>query len=84
MIQLLILLLFNFQGEPADAERQLENLFKDHCEYTLQVNPLFATGQGVYEWNHRLPESGLNAVGERKLKRSIRLNMKGCAVEYPG
>lgn len=65
MIQILILLLFILQGEPADAEHQLQNLFDDHWEYTLEANPLFATGQGVHEWNHKLPETGLEALAAR-------------------
>ena len=65
MIQLLVVLLFIFQVEPNDAERRLQDLFEDQWEYSLEVNPLFATGQGVHEWNHKLPETGLEALAAR-------------------
>jgi len=38
-------------------EQDLHQLFKDHYEYSLTVNPLFATNQGIERFNDRLPDT---------------------------
>lgn len=44
------------------ADDQLQNLFDDHWEYTLESSPLFATNQGDERFNDRLPDSSPEAV----------------------
>ncbi|MCC5914022.1 MAG: DUF885 domain-containing protein [Balneolaceae bacterium] len=47
------------------ADDQLQNLFDDHWEYTLQTSPLFATNQGDDRFNDRLPDSSPEAMEYR-------------------
>jgi uncharacterized protein (DUF885 family) len=61
-LPLLILFLFT---SCISAEDQLQNVFEDHWEFTLQNSPLFATNQGDHRFNDRLPESSLDALEQR-------------------
>ncbi|MCC5908431.1 MAG: DUF885 domain-containing protein [Balneolaceae bacterium] len=58
---ILVLLLMVFFGCQS-ADGQLQALFDDHWEYSLQSNPLFATAQSDHRFNDRLPETGLEAM----------------------
>ncbi|MCC5940798.1 MAG: DUF885 domain-containing protein [Balneolaceae bacterium] len=60
---LLIFALLSSTVQTADERLQL--LFDDHWEYSLQTNPLFATGQGDHRFNDRLPETSLEALDVR-------------------
>lgn len=63
MLQILLIILLLFIQATNDTEPvKLQQLFDDHWEYSLQTNPLFATGQGDHRFNDRLPETGLEAV----------------------
>ena len=63
LLQLTILLLFSLSTLPDKSATELFlDLLDDHWEYTLQENPLFATGQGDHRFNDRLPETGLDAM----------------------
>ncbi len=65
MLQTLLVLLFLFFQPPVDsAETQLQQLFDDHWEYSLQSSPTFATSQGIDTWNDQLAETGLDAMEE--------------------
>jgi uncharacterized protein (DUF885 family) len=65
MLQTLFVFLFLFLQAPADStEVQLQQLFDDHWEYSLQSNPIFATSQGVDRFNDQLPETGVGAMAE--------------------
>lgn len=69
MLQSLFIVLFLFIQSPADsAETELQQLFDDHWEYTLQTSPLFATSQGDDRFNDQLPETGLKAMEEQYQK----------------
>jgi uncharacterized protein (DUF885 family) len=48
-------------------EKRLHDLFDEHWEYSLRVNPLFATSQGDHRFNNLLPATGLHAVEENVL-----------------
>ncbi|MEX0945131.1 MAG: DUF885 domain-containing protein [Balneolaceae bacterium] len=64
MIQILtFLFLFNTINE-LSADTQLDQLFEDHWEYSLQRNPLMATSQGDDRFNDLLPRSDLNVIEE--------------------
>lgn len=58
---ILVVLLFLFTS-CLSADEQLENLFADHWQFTLEQDPLFATAQGVHNYNDRLPDSSLEAL----------------------
>ncbi len=58
---LLLMVFFGCQS----ADDQLQALFDDHWEYSLQSNPLFATAQSDHRFNDRLPETGLEAMKVR-------------------
>ena len=60
-ITFLTFLLAVFQTDKSPTETFLE-LLDDHWEYTLQENPLFATGQGDYRFNDQLPKTDLEAM----------------------
>ena len=63
LLQLTILLLFSLSTLPDKSATELFlDLLDDHWEYTLQENPLFATGQGDHRFNDSLPETGLDAM----------------------
>jgi len=63
LLQLTILLLFSLSTFPDKTATELfQQLLDDHWEYSLQENPLFATGQGDHRFNDRLPETGLDAM----------------------
>jgi len=47
------------------ADERLHQLFENHWEFSLQTNPLFATGQGDHRFNDRLPETSLEALEVR-------------------
>lgn len=66
----IIILLFLFiQSPQVTAQEQLQQLFEDHWEYSLQSSPLFATSQGVHRFNDQLPETGLDAM-EKSYEKS--------------
>lgn len=66
----IIILLFLFiQSPQVTAQEQLQQLFEDHWEYTLQSSPLFATSQGDNRFNDELPETGLDAM-EKSYEKS--------------
>lgn len=62
MIYLLALLTFIITPVSETDEKKLLHLFDEHREYSLRVNPLFATSQGDHRFNDLLPASGLDAV----------------------
>lgn len=65
MYSSIFVLLFLFiQSPQLTAQEQLQKLFEDHWEYSLQSNPLFATSQGDHRFNYELPETGLRAMEE--------------------
>ncbi|MDZ7718413.1 MAG: DUF885 family protein [Balneolaceae bacterium] len=61
---LLILSILFVQSPQSTAEEQLQMIFDDHWEYSLQTNPIFATSQGDDRFNDQLPETGLDAMEE--------------------
>ncbi len=65
MAYIFTFLLLFLAADPQTDMQKLQALFDDHREYTLQSNPLFATSQGVHDFNDRLPETGLKAQEEQ-------------------
>ncbi len=65
MFYLLSFLLFFQLAQPQTDTNKLLTLFDDHWEYSLQTNPLFATGQGDHRFNDQLPQTGLEALEVR-------------------
>jgi uncharacterized protein (DUF885 family) len=65
MYSSIFVLLFLFiQSPQSTAQKQLQQLFDDHWEYTLRTSPTFATSQGDHRFNDRLPETGMGAMEE--------------------
>jgi uncharacterized protein (DUF885 family) len=64
ILNLLLLILF-ISADTQTAEQKLQELFDDHWEYSLQINPLFATSQGDHRFNDLLPATGLDALEEQ-------------------
>jgi uncharacterized protein (DUF885 family) len=62
MYRFLLLLILFLLTSCISSEDQLQNVFDDHWDYSLQANPLFATNQGEHRYNDRLPESDLSAL----------------------
>jgi uncharacterized protein (DUF885 family) len=62
MYRFLLLLIMFLLTSCISSEDQLQNVFDDHWDYSLQANPLFATNQGEHRYNDRLPESDLSAL----------------------
>jgi uncharacterized protein (DUF885 family) len=60
-ISFFIIFITTLNSHHTPTERFLE-LLDDHWEYSLQANPLFATGQGDHRFNDQLPETGLAAM----------------------
>jgi len=65
MIQYLLLLILFVSADPQTADQKLQALFDDYWEYSLQINPLFATSQGEHQFNDLLPATGLDALEEQ-------------------
>lgn len=65
MLQTLLVFLFLFFQAPADsADNELQQLFDDYWEYSLESSPTFATSQGDHRFNDQLPKTGLDAMEE--------------------
>lgn len=62
MIRYTPLLLILFLVSCISADDQLQNLFDDHWEYSLERSPMFATNQGEDRFNDRLADSSLEAA----------------------
>lgn len=70
MLQTLLIFLFIFfQAPTGSAETQLQQLFEDHWEYSLQSSPTFATSQGDHRFDDQLPKTGLDAM-EKSYEKS--------------
>lgn len=65
MARIYLLLAVFLLSSCISEESKLENLFDDHWEYSLIINPLFATNQGEHMYNDRLPESDLAALEQQ-------------------
>lgn len=57
-----VILFAGFVSSCVSAENELQNLFDNYWDHTLKSNPVFATGQGVHQYNHLLAETGLEAA----------------------
>ena len=60
-----LLFLLIFFSACSSPEQRLHQLFDAHWEYQLEQNPLFATAQGDYRFNHLLPDPSIEAIYER-------------------
>lgn len=75
MLQLFLFVFLMVPVHQPSPDAQLMELFEEYWEYSLQSNPLFATGQGDHRFNDKLPETGLDAL-VREYQKSLAFREK--------